>query len=146
MLFRSTPVRILARSGEWVRVETQGWVKESDLKPGTGVLVGVSGAELRTHPREFEGKLLQWTVQFIALPSADELRPDIPSGKRYMLARGPLPEAGFVYVMLAPEQIPQAEKFPPLTHLVIVARVRTGRSQYVGNPVVELMQVSIKQP
>ena len=28
-----TPVRILARSGDWVRVQLEGWVRESDLRP-----------------------------------------------------------------------------------------------------------------
>src|SRR5574341_2075612 len=50
-LAEDTPVRVLARSGEWVRVATEGWVRESDLKPAAaGVLLGVSGAEIRARP------------------------------------------------------------------------------------------------
>ncbi len=139
-------VRIIARSGEWVRVQAEGWIRESDLRPSSpGVLVGVSGAEVRSQPREYEGKLVQWTVEFIAIQRADELRREIPEGQRYMLARGPLPEAGFVYVVLDDEQLLEVERLEPLTELVIIGRVRTARSQYLGNPVLDLVDSAVKR-
>src|SRR5258708_18719566 len=56
-----TPLRILSRSGEWARVQFEGWVKTSDLQTNTpGVLVGVSAAELRTDPARFQGQVLKW--------------------------------------------------------------------------------------
>lgn len=137
------PVRIVARSGDWVRIQTDGWVREADLTPSApGVLVGVSGAEVRARPSDFEGKLVRWTVQFIAVQDADEIRRDIPTGSRYLLARGPLPETGFVYVVLNDEQAKELEREDPLAELVIVGRVRTGRSHYLGNPVLTLVEVS----
>ncbi len=142
-IIADVPVRILARSGEWVRVSTEGWVRESDLASGSpGILVGVSGAEVRARPAEYEGKLLQWTVQFIAVQSPDEVRRDIPEGTRYMLARGPVPETGFIYVVLTDAQADQLEREEPLSELVIVGRVRTGRSHYLGNPVLTLVEVA----
>ncbi len=139
-------VRIVARSGEWVRVQAEGWIRESDLRPSApGVLVGVSGPEVRSQPQEFEGRLLQWTLQYIAIQSADELRREIPEGQRYMLARGPLPEAGFVYVVLDDEQLAQVEQLEPLTELVIIGRVRTARSQYLGNPVLDLVDLAVRR-
>lgn len=145
-LAAESPVRILARSGEWVRVQTQGWVRESELKPAAaGVLVGVSGAEVRSRPQEFEGKLLQWTVQYISIQDADEFRQEIPAGQRYVLARGPLPEAGFVYITLNAVQLARVERLAPLTEIVIVGRVRAGRSQYVANPVLDLMDLAVRE-
>ena len=142
-----TPVKILSRSGEWARVQIEGWVKEADLRPGAGgILVGVSGSEIRARPRDFEGKLLQWTVQYLSLPIADELRPEIPAGERYMLVRGPMPEAGFVYLTLTPAQTQQVQRLPPLAEVIVVVRVRHGRSAYVGNPVVELVDLTVKRP
>ncbi len=136
-------VRIIARSGEWVRVQAEGWIRESDLRPSSpGVLVGVSGAEVRSQPQEFEGRLVQWTLEYIAIQRADELRREIPEGQRYMLARGPLPEAGFVYVVLDSEQLIAVERLEPLTELVIIGRVRTARSQYLGNPVLDLVDMA----
>jgi hypothetical protein len=144
-LAEGAPVRVLARSGEWIRVSAEGWIRETDLRPAAaGVLVGVSGAEVRSRPREFEGKVVQWTVQYVALQTADELRREIPQGQRYMLARGPLPEAGFVYVMLSPAQVPAVEQLEPLAEVVIIARIRAARSQYLGNPVVELVDLSAR--
>jgi hypothetical protein len=137
------PVRILARSGEWVRVSTEGWVRQSDLAAAPpGILVGVSGAEVRARPSEYEGKLLRWTVQFIAVQSPDEVRRDIPAGTRYLLARGPVPETGFIYVVLTDVQAAQLEREEPLSELVIIGRVRTGRSHYLGNPVLTLVEVA----
>jgi hypothetical protein len=146
-LLPDAPLRVLARSGEWVRVQTEGWVREEDLKPAApGVLMGVSGAEVRSRPREFEGQLVQWTLQHIAIQRADELRTGIPPGRRYLLARGPLPEAGFVYVILTDEQVGRLERVPALTHIVIVGRVRVGRSEYLGNPILELVELALREP
>ena len=142
-----TPARVLARSGEWVRVQFEGWVRETDLRPaGAGVLLGVTGTEVRSRPEEFEGQVLQWTLQLLAIQTADELRRDMPQGTRYLLARGPLPEAGFVYVMLTAEQAARLADLAPLTELTVVGRVRVARSRYVGNPVLELIDVAAAQP
>lgn len=142
-LAADVPVRVLARSGEWVRIRTEGWVRASDISDAPpGVLRGVSGAEVRARPDEYVGRLIQWTVQFIAVQSPDEVRRDIPAGSRYMLARGPMPETGFVYVVLTEEQAEQLEHEEPLSELVIVGRVRTGRSHYLGNPVLTLVEVA----
>jgi hypothetical protein len=146
-LAEDTPVRVLARSGEWVRVATEGWIRESDLKPSSpGVLAGVSGAEVRARPAEFEGKTVQWSVQHVALQTADELRREIPAGQRYMLARGPLPESGFIYIILPPAMVARIEQLQPLAEVVIIARIKAGRSQYLGNPVVELVDLAVRRP
>lgn len=145
-LAQDAPVRVLARSGEWVRVQTEGWVRESDLKVAApGVLVGVSAAEVRSRPKEFEGQLVQWTLQYISLQEADELRRDIPTGRKYLLARGPLPEAGFVYVVVTDEQVAQVERLPPLAQLLIIGRVRVGRSSYLGNPILDLVDLAVRE-
>ncbi len=126
-----------------MRVSTEGWVRQSDLAAAPpGILVGVSGAEVRARPSEYEGKLLRWTVQFIAVQSPDEVRRDIPAGTRYLLARGPVPETGFIYVVLTDVQAAQLEREEPLSELVIIGRVRTGRSHYLGNPVLTLVEVA----
>src|SRR5439155_151804 len=97
----SAPLRVLGRSGDWTRVELEGWVKSADLEIAPpGVLMGITAAELRTEPQRYAGQVLRWTLQFIAEQRADELRPEIPNGARYFLARGPLPEHGFVYVVV----------------------------------------------
>lgn len=141
-----TPVRVLGRSGEWSRVQFEGWVKSADLETAPpGVLVGVSAAELRADPQRYQGQVLRWTLQFIALQKADDLRPDIPSGAPYLLARGPLPERGFVYVVVPEAKMPLAETLAPLATIQVTARVRAGRSRFLGNPVVDLLSLETRE-
>src|SRR2546425_8968002 len=96
-----TPLRVLSRNGEWTRVQFEGWGKGGDLQAApAGVLVGVTAAELRAEPQRYAGQVLRWNLEFIAIQKADDLRPDIPKGASYVLARGPLPERGFVYIVV----------------------------------------------
>ena len=146
MLAGGAPLTILARSGPWVRIRTEGWIHESNLRPvSTDVLVGVSGAEVKAQPEHFEGRVLQWTVQLLAVRTSDGLRQEIPTGQRYILARGPLPEAGFVYVLLDDEQREEIERLSPLAQLVVLVRVKVGRDRYLGNPVVDLIDMSVRE-
>src|SRR5574337_2082686 len=91
--------RVVTRAGDWVRVETDGWVRASDLQPASGgPLLGITAAEVRANPERFTGQTIQWRLQYLSTAVADELRPEMPQGEPYILARGPLPEAGFVYL------------------------------------------------
>src|SRR5437773_1125529 len=137
-----TPLRVLSRNGEWTRVQFEGWVKGGDLQVApAGVLVGVTAAELRAEPQRYAGQALRWNLEFIAIQKADELRPDIPSGSSYVLARGPLPERGFVYVIVPDARLSAFRALTPLVTMTITARVRNGRSRYLGNPVVDLISL-----
>jgi hypothetical protein len=143
-LAAETPLRVLSRTGDWARVQVEGWVKGTDLQAAPpGVLVGVSAAELRAEPQRYAGQVLRWTLQFIAVQKADDLRPDIPPGGTYLLARGPLPERGFVYVIVPDSKAAAVAGLAPLATLQVTARVRTGRSRFLGNPVVELIQLEV---
>src|SRR5213083_411122 len=138
----SAPLRVLGRSGDWTRVEIDGWVRSGDLQAApAGVLVGVSAAELRAEPQRCVGQVLRWTLQFIAVQKADELRPDIPNGGTYLLARGPLPERGFVYVVVPDAKRAQLDALTPLATVQVTARVRAGRTRFLGNPVLDLMSL-----
>jgi hypothetical protein len=143
---RETPVRVLGRSGggEWTRVQVEGWVKTADLETAPpGVLVGVSAAELRAAPERYAGRVLRWNLQYLATQVSDDLRPDIPPGATYLLARGPLPERGFVYVVVPEAHRSLIETLTPLASLQVTARVRTGRARFIGNPVVELVTLEV---
>jgi len=136
------PIRVTARVGDWVRVEAAGWVKAAELRQAGGQTVsGVTAADLRAAPDEWRGKVLRWTIQFIALQTADELRPDFQPGQPYILARGPAPEYAFVYVTVPPDKLAEVARLQPLDSVTIVARVKSGRSTYLANPILELMDV-----
>lgn len=135
-----TPVRITARAGGWVRVETQAWVRENEIRASdSAILTGLSAAELRGAPDEFKGRLLRWTIQFLALQTADELRADFQPGQKYILARGPAPEYAFVYILVPADRMADVERLEPLATVTVVARVVNGRSTYLANPILELV-------
>jgi hypothetical protein len=138
--------RILARVGGWARVQIHAWVPESDLSlSDDSVLVGVSAAEVRSDGRAFEGRLVRWSLQFVALQTADELRRDMAPGQQYLLTRGPLPEAGFVYVLVTAAQAGALRELTPLSFLTLVGRIRAARSRYLGNPILELVDFQVSQ-
>jgi hypothetical protein len=140
-----TPLRVLGRSGDWSRVQFEGWVKTADLATAPpGVLVGVSAAELRADPQRYVGQVVQWTLQVIALQTADDLRPDLPDGVSYLLARGPLPERGFVYVVVPDAKKAQVAALAPLATVQVTARVRVSRARFIGNPVVDLLSLEVQ--
>jgi len=101
----------------------------------------VTAAQLRDDPDGYRGQLLRWTIQFIALETADDLRPDFTPGERYILARGPAPEYAFAYVVVPPDKVAEASRLAPLSSVTILARVRSGRSAYLANPILELVGV-----
>jgi len=137
-----TPLRVLGRTGDWARVQIEGWVKATDLQTAPpGVALGVSAAELRAEPQRYAGQVLRWTLQYIAVQKADDLRPDIPTGATYVLARGPLPERGFVYVIIPDGKLAAVQALAPLANIQVTARVRQGRSRYLGDPVVDLISL-----
>jgi hypothetical protein len=138
----SAPLRVLGRSGDWTRVQLEGWVRSADLEIAPpGVLVGITAAELRADPQRYTGQLLRWTLQYISQQKADELRPEIPNGATYCLARGPLPEHGFVYVVIPEAKRAQLESLTPLATIQVTARVRTGRTRFLGTPVLDLISL-----
>ena len=142
LLEAGVPIRVTARAGDWVRVEAAGWVRASELVQAGGQTVsGVTAADLRAAPDEWRGRVIRWTIQFIALQTADELRPDFAPGQPYILARGPAPEYAFVYVVVPPDKVAAVQRLQPLDSVTIVARVKSGRSTYLANPILELVDL-----
>jgi hypothetical protein len=131
---------VLGHSGDWVHVQLDGWVRERDAKvPGAGITGGVTAAALRAAPERYVGATVEWRVQFIALRSADELRPDLTAGQGYLLTRGPLPEPGFVYVTVTPEQAARFRDLTPLAEITVRGVIRTPKSKFIGTPIIELV-------
>lgn len=137
-----TTGQVIGRSGEWVQVQLQGWVREADLsEPASAAIPGVTVAQVRANPGKYVGQLLEWKVQFISIQTADELRPEIPGGAKYLLTRGPLPEPGFVYVIVTAQQLPTFQAATPLQEFTVRGRLRAAQTRYLPTPVLELVQV-----
>jgi Bacterial SH3 domain len=136
------PARVVSRSGEWVRVQLDGWIKEADLKPAdNGVLREVSAEEVQSSPSRYVGQPLEWRLQLIAVQVADELRPEIPAGRPYLLTRGPLPEPGFVYVTVPDTMVARFRALPPLQELTLRVSLTAARTRYLATPVADLLGV-----
>jgi hypothetical protein len=101
----------------------------------------VSAAEVRANPERYVGQVLDWQLQLVSIQTADELRPEMPQGQTYLLTRGPLPEPGFVYVMIPRDQSQRFRALGPLAELTLRLRIRAARSKYLATPVAELLAV-----
>jgi hypothetical protein len=136
------PARIVGRSGEWAKVQVEGWVKEADLQAtDDSVLRGVTAEEVRASPNRFLGQTVEWKLQLIAVQNADALRAEIPPGQPYLLTRGPLPEPGFVYVMIPTEKAAEFRALPALQELTLRLTIRAPHTRYLSTPVAELVAV-----
>jgi hypothetical protein len=134
------PARVLGRSGEWARVQLEGWVRESDLEEASGgALTGITAAEVRSDPPRYVGRTVEWRLQLIAVQTADELRTEIPRGQSYLLTRGPLPEPGFVYVTVTEAQAAEFRTLPALQEFTLRVLIKAARTKYLTTPVVEFV-------
>jgi hypothetical protein len=129
------------RDREWVRVALEGWVRQSEVQGAVAPIPVITAAMLREQPDRYVGRTVDWRLQFLARQVADELRPEMPLGHAYLLARGPLPETGFVYVMVTKAQSDQLQGLKPLDELTATVTVRAARTRYLATPVVELVRV-----
>jgi hypothetical protein len=135
----------LAREKGWVRVRLEGWVPEKDIVPADSSLrSGLSAADLRADPQGTRGTIVRWEIEVMGLQTADPLRRDLSDGEPYLLARGPAGEEALLYVAVPPSLLAEARTLAPLTKLLITARVRTGRSEPTGVPVLDLQTLSRK--
>jgi hypothetical protein len=133
-----TPTRVLGRSGEWVRVQLEGWVRAGDLQSASGAAVSrVTAAEVRSDPSRYLGRTVEWRLQLIAVQTADELRTEMPKGQNYLLTRGPLPEPGFVYVTVSDAQAAEFRTAAALQEVTLRVTIKAARSKYLTTPIVE---------
>jgi hypothetical protein len=139
---RGSTVEVLARDRGWVRVRLEGWVRESDLIVADSSLRPLSAADIRSDPASAQGKLVRWIVQAISLQTADALRTGMSPGEPYLLALGPGVEKSLVYLTVPPGLLPAARNLPAMADVVIVARVRNGRSEPAGVPILDLQSIT----
>ena len=138
-------VEVLARDGDWVRVRVEGWTFAASLGADSAarpVAPDVSREDMQAEPERYRARLVEWNVQFIALREAEEFRTDFLPGERFILARGPGDDAGFVYVAVPEELVEQVETLTPLQRIQVLARVRSVASPLTGAPVLELLEVT----
>jgi SH3-like domain-containing protein len=135
-------VRIVARDHGWARVELEGWVRESELIPVDSASVSaVSAADLRSDPEHYKGSIVRWVVQAIAVQQADPLRKGLAPEEPYLLARGPGSESSLLYLALPASMVASARALQPLSNIMVLARVRAGRSEPSGVPILDVLRI-----
>jgi SH3-like domain-containing protein len=135
-------VRIIARDHGWARVELEGWVRESELVPvDSSSVSAVSAADLRSDPDHYRGSTVRWVVQAISVQQADPLRKGLAPDEPYLLARGPGSESSLLYLALPAALVPSAKALQPLSTILVLARVREGRSEPSGVPILDVLRI-----
>ncbi len=137
-------VEVIARDRGWVRVKLEGWVREADLVVADSSLRPLSAADIRSDPAGAQGKLVRWNVQAVSLQTADALRTGLSPGEPYLLALGPGVEKSLVYLTVPPGLLPSVRNLPAMAEVVVVARIRNGRSEPAGVPILDLQSVTRK--
>ncbi|MFI5231878.1 MAG: hypothetical protein ACHQSE_05130 [Gemmatimonadales bacterium] len=136
-------VQPLERDHGWSKVRIEGWVQDKELSPAdTSQGSQLTAADLRADPDGTRGKMVQWEVQVLSLQTADPLRPELARDEPYLLAKGPGAEDALLYLAVPPSLLTQAKALPALARVLITARVRSGRSEPVGIPILDLRSIS----
>jgi len=131
-------VEVLSRSGGWTKVRADLWVREADVgtaPPPEGML---TLDQIITDPDKYIGARVTWRLQYLAIDTADELRPELPAGEPYLLTRGPLPESGFVYVAVTREQGERFRAMQSLQEFQAHGTIIAPRTRYLPIPVIRL--------
>lgn len=137
-LAKGATVDVIGKDHDWVRIRLEGWVREADLAVADSTLRVLSAADVRANPAAAQGKLVRWDVDAVALQTADALRTGLQPGEQYLLALGPGTEKTLVYIVIPANLIQTARSLPPMAPITVVARIRNGRSEPAGVPVLDL--------
>jgi hypothetical protein len=136
-------VQTLTHDHGFVKVRVEGWLPERELSPADNAVgTQLTAADLRADPEGTRGKLVQWEVEVLSLQIADPLRRELARDEPYLLAKGPGTENALLYLAVPPSLLTQAKALPPLTRVLITARVRAGHSEPVGVPILDLRSIS----
>lgn len=133
----------VARDRGWVKVRVEGWIPETELVPADSSFAeGLRAVDLRVDAARVRGRVVRWDVQSISLQKADPLRRGLEPDEPYLLALGPVGENVVLYLAVPPALLAEARALPPMSDLRITARVRLGRSEPTGAPILDLLTLT----
>jgi hypothetical protein len=135
-------VEARGRDRGWVKVRVEAWVPDSLFVPAdTAFGANLTAADLRLDPQGMRGRIVRWEVQVVGLQTADPLRRDLARDEPFLLAMGPTGEDAILYIAVPPELLTQARAIPSMERVILTARVRTGRSNPTGAPILDLVSI-----
>lgn len=136
-------VQALHREPGWLRVRIEGWMRDDALEPAdTSMRAPLGPADLRADPAGTRGKLVRWEMQALAFQTADPLQKDMARDEPYLLARGPGNDPSLVYLAIPPSLVESARSLRPLSPVLVIARVRNGRSNPGGVPILDVLELA----
>ena len=136
-----TVVTPLSTENGWTRVRVDGWVATAELADlDAKGSAGLSAADLRADPEGMKGRVVRWTVENLSYQLGDGLRREL-NGEPYLLARGPGNERAILYLAVPDSLVERARALAPLSTINITARVRSGKSQPGGVPILDLVEL-----
>jgi hypothetical protein len=135
-------VEARGRDRGWVKVRMEAWVPESLFVPAdTSFGATLTAADLRLDPQGTRGRLVRWEVQVVGLQTADPLRRDLNRDEPFLLAMGPTGEDAILYVAVPQNLLAEARAIGSMERVILTARVRQGRSQPTGAPILDLVSI-----
>lgn len=139
-LASGTVVTPQARERGWIKVQVDAWVPESLFVPADSAFgASLTAADLRADPDGHKGKIVRWEVQVVGMQLADPLRRDMSRDEPFLLTIGPTGENATIYVTVPQGLITESRTIAPLTNIILTARIRTGRSNPTGAPILEMI-------
>lgn len=143
--FPGSEVRMLAREGNWARIQIEGWTWLPEGEQGIGEEAldpNLTPEDVADGADEFRGRVVQWDLQFISLETAESVRTDFYEGEPFMLTRSIEGRELFVYVAIPPERQTELAGLSPLERIRVTGRVRTEAASLTGSPILELLELA----
>lgn len=140
-------LQVVRREGNWARVRLEGWMwmPGSTAETPEDAAMEEPGAlapgDLASRPDGHAGRAVEWTLQFISLERAEEIRTDFFRGEPFLLTRFGGGDGPFVYVAVPLDRLGEVEGLVPLETVTITGRIRTGASSLTGVPIVDLVSI-----
>lgn len=142
--FPGSEVRMLAREGNWARVQIEGWTWLPESEAGLGeeaVETELTLEAVVAGAGEYTGIVVQWELQFISMESAESVRTDFYEGEPFLLTRSVDGAEIFVYVAIPPERRDELSGLSPLEKIRVIGRIRTGAASLTGSPILDLLEL-----
>lgn len=143
----ASDVEVIRREGSWARVRLEGWMwmpaaasaAPEDAPPETRA--AVEPTQITADPEAHAGRVVEWSLVFISLERAEEVRTDFFEGEPFLLTRFGGGDGPFVYVAVPPDRLDEVQGLVPLERIEVTGRVRTGASALTGVPIIDLVTV-----
>lgn len=143
----SSDVEVVRREGNWARVRLEGWMwmpggdGPAAAQVASEVPAPLEPADLAADPEGHAGRVVEWSLQFISLERAEEVRTDFFRGEPFLLTRFGGTDGPFVYVAVPPDRLGEVEGLVPLETVEVTGRIRTGASALTGAPILDLVSL-----